>query len=167
VSYSVVIAVGNPDGRLLPAMTATVEFIVARVDDVLKVANAALRFQPTEAMRAAALANRPAPDSAALAARAAGRSGAAAGGTGARAAGGNRAPGAASRSALWLVDENGAPAMVPVQTGLTDGQYTEVRGRSLAEGVQVIAGTTAGATAEAAPNPFQTTQQRGPGGPRF
>jgi HlyD family secretion protein len=167
VSYSVVIAVGNPDGRLLPAMTATVEFIVARVDDVLKVPNAALRFQPTEAMRAAALANRPAPDSAALAARAAGRSGAAAGGTGARAAGGNRAPGAASRSALWLVDENGAPAMVPVQTGLTDGQYTEVRGRSLAEGVQVIAGTTAGATAEAAPNPFQTTQQRGPGGPRF
>src|SRR5690606_35814481 len=58
VSYSVVISVDNPNGKLLPAMTATVEFIVARADDVLRVSNAALRFQPTEAMRQAAAATR-------------------------------------------------------------------------------------------------------------
>jgi HlyD family secretion protein len=52
VTYSVVIGVDNPTGRLLPGMTATVDFIVAREEDVLKVSNAALRFQPTEAMRA-------------------------------------------------------------------------------------------------------------------
>jgi hypothetical protein len=33
--------------------------------------------------------------------------------------------------------------------------------------MQVIAGTTTAGATEAAPNPFQSTQQRGPGGPRF
>ena len=40
------ISLENPDGRLLPGMTATVDFIVAKATDVLTVANAALRFQP-------------------------------------------------------------------------------------------------------------------------
>lgn len=50
VNYTVVVSVQNDDGRLLPGMTATVDFIVERVDDVLKVPNAALRFRPNQAM---------------------------------------------------------------------------------------------------------------------
>jgi HlyD family secretion protein len=50
VNYSVVVDVSNDDGRLLPGMTATVDFLVEEAEDVLKVANAALRFRPTEAM---------------------------------------------------------------------------------------------------------------------
>ncbi|MBR9990967.1 MAG: efflux RND transporter periplasmic adaptor subunit [Gemmatimonadetes bacterium] len=170
VSYSVVISVDNPDGRLLPAMTATVTFIVAQADGVLKVPNAALRLQATEAMRAAATAGRAQDDNA----RAARQTVATATDSTApeisarRTRGATDAPGArasqGARSVLWLIDENGNPALVPVQTGLTDGQYTEVRGPGLTDGIQVIAGTTtAGANAQAAPNPFQT--QRAPTGP--
>src|SRR5690606_13636639 len=52
VNYSVVISVDNPDLRLLPGMTATGDFIVRRAEDVFKVSNAALRFQPTPEMLA-------------------------------------------------------------------------------------------------------------------
>ena len=52
--YSVVSRSRTRDGRLLPGMTATVEFIVERAEDVLLVPNSALRFRPTEEMRRAA-----------------------------------------------------------------------------------------------------------------
>ncbi len=46
VTYTVVIGVGNPGGRLLPGMTANVKLVVAEKPSVLKVPNAALRFRP-------------------------------------------------------------------------------------------------------------------------
>ena len=46
VTYKVVIDVNNPDQKLLPGMTATVEFIVQEANDVFCVPNAALRFRP-------------------------------------------------------------------------------------------------------------------------
>ncbi len=47
VTYDVVIAVGNPDLKLFPGMTANVSIVTARVDDALKVPNAAMRFRPS------------------------------------------------------------------------------------------------------------------------
>jgi HlyD family secretion protein len=49
VSYVTVIDVPDSGGRLKPGMTATVTIEVARADDVLRVPNAALRFQPPAA----------------------------------------------------------------------------------------------------------------------
>jgi HlyD family secretion protein len=46
VNYNTVIAVGNPELKLRPGMTATVSILVARRDQVLKIPKAALRFQP-------------------------------------------------------------------------------------------------------------------------
>src|SRR5262245_42200756 len=46
VTYTVVIAVDNHNGRLLPGMTANVKLVVAEKPSVLKVSNAALRFRP-------------------------------------------------------------------------------------------------------------------------
>jgi HlyD family secretion protein len=46
VTYTVVVGVGNPEGKLLPGMTANVKLVVAEKPDVLKVSNAALRFRP-------------------------------------------------------------------------------------------------------------------------
>ena len=46
VNYTVVVAVGNPQGKLLPGMTATVAFIVGSASNVLTVPNAALRVRP-------------------------------------------------------------------------------------------------------------------------
>lgn len=52
VNYTVVVSVSNPGGRLLPGMTATLEFLTGSASDVLLVPNAALRFRPTDEMRA-------------------------------------------------------------------------------------------------------------------
>jgi HlyD family secretion protein len=48
VTYIAVVDVPNADQRLLPGMTASVEFIVDQVQDVLQVANAALRYRPDQ-----------------------------------------------------------------------------------------------------------------------
>lgn len=47
VTYDVVVTVSNPDLKLFPGMTANVSIVTARVDDTLKVPNAALRFRPS------------------------------------------------------------------------------------------------------------------------
>ena len=49
VTYTVVVSVDNPGGRLLPGMTANVKMITSEKPSVLKVANAALRFRPAGA----------------------------------------------------------------------------------------------------------------------
>ncbi len=54
VTYAVVVSAENADLRLLPGMTANVNIIVGERDDVLKVANSALRFRPAGASRAEA-----------------------------------------------------------------------------------------------------------------
>ncbi len=63
VTYTVVVAVDNPGGRLLPGMTANVKMIVAEKSRVLKVPNAALRFRPAGSEAGASPA--PAPEAAA------------------------------------------------------------------------------------------------------
>jgi HlyD family secretion protein len=49
VTYNVVISADNSERLLLPGMTARVDIVAARRDDVLKIANAALRYRPSEA----------------------------------------------------------------------------------------------------------------------
>ncbi|HKJ09293.1 MAG TPA: efflux RND transporter periplasmic adaptor subunit [Gammaproteobacteria bacterium] len=46
VTYDVVVNVNNPEGVLLPGMTAYVTVVIDRRDNVLRVPNAALRFHP-------------------------------------------------------------------------------------------------------------------------
>lgn len=49
ITYPVVVAVENPDGTLLPGMTANAEIEVSRKEGVLRVPNAALRYKPADA----------------------------------------------------------------------------------------------------------------------
>jgi HlyD family secretion protein len=46
VTYTVIVSVDNPSGRLMPGMTANVKLVVAQKPSALKVPNAALRFRP-------------------------------------------------------------------------------------------------------------------------
>jgi HlyD family secretion protein len=192
VTYGVVISVDNSDGSLLPGMTATVEFIVARAEDVLKVSNSALRFQPTEAMREELAATRareksvatsgavqavqavaPMGDGSVSGGEAGGVSGGAAGGSDGSATGsigaGARSAGSQS-SFLYFVDRNGKLAATRVETGITDRQSTVVSSPELFEGMQVIAavgsGSVAASASTAASNPFQSQSGgRRPGAP--
>ena len=46
VTYTVVIEARNPNGRLLPGMTANVEITADKREDVLRIAETAIRFRP-------------------------------------------------------------------------------------------------------------------------
>ncbi len=148
VTYDVVIKVANADGRLLPGMTATVEFIVVRAEDALKVSNSALRFSPTESMMAELAELRE------------------------KNRGAERGdPNGPPQSSLFFLDENGNLAVAQVETGITDGQSTVITGPQIAEGMQIIAaittGTAAAASNAAASNPFQSQSGNRPaGGPQ-
>jgi len=136
VDYTVVVAVSNPDGTLLPGMTATVNFEVARVADVLKVANAALQFEaPASLVAQYRLAHPGWPVPAAVA-----------GGSGTQ---------------LWHLDTTGQPAVLAVRAGLTDGQSTAIEGAGLSAGLRAIAGIeSSSATATGVASPFQSQQQQ-------
>jgi HlyD family secretion protein len=167
VNYTAVVAVQNPTGKLLPGMTATVEFLTSSAKNVMTVPNAALRFRPDSAMlRAAGVTSANRGDSAARAARfAAART--------AGTAGSNARPGASaaragstrgSRGTLWYTDATGKLKASRVTLGLSDGQRTQVTGDSVQPGMKIIIGSNAAgstaATAEASANPFQGGQRR-------
>ena len=140
VNYTVVVDVENKDRLLLPGMTATVDFSVQTAKDVLKIQNSALRFRPTPEMLATL-----------------------------RESGARRPPRAEEGgrgSRLWILEPDGKLSVVPVETGLTDGQWTEISGEGIEEGTEAIAGVLSEET-PATSNPFAGPQP-GPGrfGPR-
>jgi HlyD family secretion protein len=150
VNYTVVVSVANPNGKLLPGMTATVKFLTSEASDVLTVPNAALRYRPTTAPTAPA-AGSP-------------NDGTRPQGTRPARAGGDPV------STLWTLDAAGNPAPVRVRTGLSDGQRTQVtplRDGALDAGAQIIVGAAEGGSAASAKttNPFQQQQQQGGGRP--
>jgi HlyD family secretion protein len=174
VNYTVVVRVANSSGKLLPGMTATVDFLTGTAEDALLVPNSALRFRPTEEMRAEVFKRLQAERGAngeGGGLRLEGRpNGEANGGSGPSIGGpGNGANGGAMRirgqapTMLWYLDEKGQLTMARVRTGLTDGQHTVVEGPRVKEGMQVIiAVNTPTQTTNA--NPFGPTMI-GPGGP--
>ncbi len=170
VNYTVVVDVGNPGGKLLPGMTATVEFLVESAHDVMKIANAALRFRPTDAMIAAMRERLPA------AARRSGERSAEAGTVAQQedpSAKGTDVATPEKATLLWYLDK-GELSTLRVRTGLSDGQSTAIEeigngSASLVPGLQVIAATT-GSSQTSSSNPFQSQQQgtrSGPPGPGF
>ena len=173
VNYTAVVAVQNPGGKLLPGMTATVQFLTASASNVLAVPNAALRIKPTPEMLSDAgvsSAPRPAGDSTRVA-TVGQRTTAGASGTSSTNVASKRGTGGAraSMATLWSVDSTGTLHAVRVHTGLTDGQKTEVTGNGLTEGMQVITSVGAVATTGASPaQPAATSpfQAQGRGGPR-
>lgn len=184
VNYSVVIGVDNEDGRLLPGMTATVEFVIDRAVGELTVPNTALRFQATEAMQEQVLANGPAagrddrgpaegeaPAGASASERPVAERGAP-GATDDPTASVPDASAAESEAAvLWYLDANGELAIAPIRTGLSDGRNTVIVAAppEVEEGLQVIAAVVSGDSSPAAStNPFQSgnSAQSGPPGPR-
>jgi HlyD family secretion protein len=155
VNYTVVVGVDNRAGKLLPGMTATVDFQVKTAEAVLMVPNAALRFRPTAEMLTAVQER-----------------GGAAAETGARRQAHAPSPsGGAPRVArddsatVWFLDATGALATARVRTGISDGIVTEIEGPAIREGMQLIAGVMQSGDSGTA-NPFQqeTPDRRSRGG---
>jgi HlyD family secretion protein len=113
VTYTVVIAVANPTGKLLPGMTANVRLVASEKPSVLRVPNAALRFRPAGAETpAVGAASRPAK------------------------------PPSAGAGRVYVVGADGKPTPVTVTLGITDGTSTEILQSELTEGQEVIVGMT-------------------------
>lgn len=115
VTYTVIVKVQNPDGKLLPGMTANVSLILENRDDVLVVPNSAFRFKPSNGQSAGEMGP-PGP-------------------------GGGHKQNVAevTKPALYTLDKKKKPVKIEVEKGITDGQNTEIIS-GVEEGERVITG---------------------------
>ena len=117
VTYDAIIDFQNPDLKLFPGMTAYVTIPVATAEDVVKVPNAALRFNPPLAPEEVrALYTRYGIDASKLGP-------AAEDGTTATA---TRHPARTENVIVWKKDADGTLEPVQIALGITDHAYTEV-----------------------------------------
>jgi HlyD family secretion protein len=151
VTYVVEVTTDNKDGKLLPYLTANVQFEVARREDVTMVPNAALRWLPQDDQIAPDARNQQPEQSE-------------------RPTRGKRSTTRASEEksgTVWMPDGDFVRP-VRVAVGLSDGINTEVHAEALREGTQVVLGEerAQAAGAPSAPtntNPFAPQMGR-PGG---
>ncbi len=121
---------------LLPGMTANVTVFTQSRRDVLRVPNAALRFNPAAFVKD----ETPKANNGGQARSGGNPSGAAAAGA-PRGGGGPFMRGMVSKreDRIWLL-EAGKPKALPVKAGISDGQFTEVSGEQVTEGMAILVG---------------------------
>jgi len=142
VTYTVVVEVENRSGKLLPYLTARLQFEVETRRDVLVVPNGALRWIPaTNHIAPAHRSEASDPRSRKVRASA-----------GPPDISGGKAKAPESRGTLWVKDEQFVRP-IEVSVGLTDGLTTEILGGDLREGAEVVVGLAA-AVDEEGTSPF-------------
>jgi len=155
VTYVAVVRIDNKELLLKPGMTANVQFLVSRKEDVLTIPNMAMRFKPPEEKEEAQELlrreqSRTAPK---VGERRTSRQSA----TGGSGAGG----GGTRRARIYLLKDDKAQP-VEIQLGITDGSRTEVRSGDVKENDPVIIGmSSADSSGPAVANPFQPQRSRG------
>ena len=120
VTYTVEVNTDNSDGKLLPYLTANAQFEVGRRQNVLLVPSAALRWTPWPSLISPEFRRTHARSS--LSKREGG--------------GADGAPPQA-RGTIW-VEQGNFVRPIRVDIGLTDGAWTEVKGKDLVEGLRVV-----------------------------
>jgi HlyD family secretion protein len=155
------------DGKLLPYLTANVNFLTGEATNVLLVWNSALRWHPQKDLIAPEF-RQPANGAGGSPAGARGTGEAAGSGQpGGESGGGGQGAAPSQIGMLWAAEGNFVKPL-PVKLGLTDGTWTEVEGEGLSKGTVVVTGTISAEAAaeEAGANPFipQIGRRGGPGG---
>jgi HlyD family secretion protein len=147
VTYPVMVRASNPDEKLFPGMTANISCVIAERTNVLRVANAALRFKPDK------------PDKAGEGEKSdkVKKEKSARSGDSPRASGDSRGRDGRRTPRLWVQNPDGSLRPLHVTTGITDGTWTEVSGDDLAEGQEVIAAVLTSGSKPAVVNPFMPT----------
>ena len=155
VTYTVEIITDNSSGRLLPYLTANVQFELDHRSGVLTVPNAALRWRPSPDLISPDVRE-------AIASRAA-RKGSSGGGLGVTAAAPGTPGNSTGRGVLWVAEGNYVRP-IRVRAGMSDGINTEVEGQGLTEGMLIVTGLQTSDNSQASTkNPF-TPQFPGRGG---
>jgi HlyD family secretion protein len=124
VTYTVVVATDNSSGRLLPYLTANLNFEVEAKEHVLLVPNGALRFQPRQGTIAAE-------------------------GDGA----GAKSRGSRNQGRIWI-REGDRPKAIDVVVGLSDGTLTEVQSQEIQEGSEILVGEVVRTDSDSQSSPF-------------
>lgn len=139
VTYPVILEVENPEGRLRPKMTANVTIDVSKVEDVLRVPNAALRFRPPQEDGEKKSGTKKSPGGGDAMTRAArsGRGGGPMGAAGQLPSGGQPA---ARAQTVYKPGPDKKLIPVDIRTGITDGRFTHVVSGPLSVGDEVIVG---------------------------
>ena len=147
VNYTVVVDAPNEKGLLMPGMTATVDFIIENIKDVLLIPNAALRFEPSTEMMAELRKTsenrmKSLPDSLQkkeVSFRGMMQFPEISGGLG----GLQNEKTQKDFGRLWYVNEMGNIGMKRIHTGITDGIKTEIKmSQGIEEGMTFISGIT-------------------------
>lgn len=127
VNYTVIIDTDNPEKRLLPGMTATIDFVVEEINNELLVPNTALRYQPDREVMVAAM-QRMMSERRGSAQKPSGMN-----------EGAPRQSNFNEMGRLWYIDDQGQLAVKIVKTGASDGTQTVVSSRKNdLEGMRVI-----------------------------
>ena len=130
VSYETVLKVDNADLSLRPGMTATAEILVNRLQDVLLVPNAALRFSPPNQNKPRAsgggsllsklMPRPPRPNNR-----------------------NQQSQQSDGQQRVWVL-QDGRPVAVPVSVGVTDGNQTQIIGGELTPGTPLLVDVVGG-----------------------
>ncbi|MBI5590020.1 MAG: efflux RND transporter periplasmic adaptor subunit [Deltaproteobacteria bacterium] len=147
ITYTVEIITDNSNGRLLPYLTANVQFEISRLDHVLMAPNAALRWIPP--------AERVAPEFRESSLDAPGAKGSREEGQRASSRPEKSLSDGKKHATLWIRRGDFLEPL-RVKAGLSDGAMTEVQGEGLKEGTEVVLGQQAQSAAGSAgtANPF-------------
>ena len=155
VTYDAVVRIDNKELLLKPGMTANVQFLVNRKEDVLTIPNMAMRFKPPDQKNEAQELLRQ--DQSRVAPTIGARR------TSRAPGGGGGGSGRGGRRVTIYVLSGGKAAPLEVQLGITDGSKTEVREGELKENDLVIIGLASAGTQSqtGVVNPFRPSQPRG------
>lgn len=183
ITYTVVIAVDNPDGKLFPGMTANVRLVTDHLSAALKIPAAALRFRPPDDLLPAdAKTDKKSGqgdgkfdpsqfkggdgkfDPSQFKGRGGGGFGG--GGGGRRGGGGFNANqgggrGTSQFQTVYTLDEKGQLKAQRVRTGISDGNFVAMLGGNLKEGQELVTGIEG---ARAATNQNKNNAPGFPGG---
>jgi HlyD family secretion protein len=122
VTYTVVVAVNNPEKLLLPGMTAYVSITLSEQKNVLRVPSTALRFTPPVQQESGGIHKllsfgmhaQPVAD--------------------------NPPAGGPNGKILYLLKDNNTLVPVAANVGVSDESYVEISGTDIAEGATVVTG---------------------------
>ncbi|MCD6150191.1 MAG: efflux RND transporter periplasmic adaptor subunit, partial [Deltaproteobacteria bacterium] len=126
VTYETVLKVDNPKLILMPGMTATADIVVKKLDDILLIPNAALRFTPPRSSRQGMKKKNRGMLGALLPRR--------------------KRPAATKKKEdnllknqrrIWTLRQ-GKPVPVTITTGATDGQMTEILAGDIVPGMELL-----------------------------
>ncbi|KAB2878564.1 efflux RND transporter periplasmic adaptor subunit [bacterium] len=130
VSYEVIIDVTNKENKLLPGMTANLSIIVDTKKNVLKVPNMALRFQPALTQEEYKKFVLQYGDKFDL----------------------------KNNSMVWTTANGEGLMPIIVETGITDGLFTEIKNSTLLPNAEVVVGVSNSSTTSGAAKGFRSTK---------